>query len=110
MEGKNLESVADEQTRETNGVEDTENPNEGELGIAGAVVGGHETVGEVVIGLDLDLGVLVDGTTDGPAGEGQNHTARGEEEQGATANLVDKKSSGDGDGEIENGLASGELL
>lgn len=94
MEGQNLKGVGDKQTRETDVVEDTEHPDEDELSVSAARVG--------------PVGVFVDGTGDGPANEGANHTKdRGEEER-ATTETVNAQGCGDGDYEIENGLAGGE--
>jgi hypothetical protein len=94
MEGENFESVGDEETRETNVVEDAEDPDEDELGVSGPGVG--------------LVRVLVDGTGDGPAHESEDHAEDGGQEERATAELVDAQGSGNGDGEIENGLAGGD--
>lgn len=108
MEGQDLEGVGDEKTRETDGVEDTKDPDKGDLGVSGAGVGAHDTLGVAVRHLDLDLRVLVDGTGDGPAGEGQDHAAGRDEEEGPTAELVDGEGGADGGRQIEDGAAGGE--
>lgn len=94
MEGQDLESVGNEETRETNVVEDTEDPDEDKLGISRAGVG--------------SVGVLVDGTSDGPADESTDHTEDGGQEEGTTTELVDGESGSDGDDQIEDGLAGGD--
>lgn len=63
MEGEDLEGVGDEQTGEADVVEDTEEPDEDKLRVA------RPSVGRV--------GVLVDGTGDGPAHEGADHSCGG---------------------------------
>ncbi len=68
VEGEHLEGVGDQEAGVADIVEDTEDPDEDELGVAGAGVGLTR--------------VLVDGTGDGPADEGSNHTEGGGQEQG----------------------------
>ena len=109
VEGKNLKSVGNEETGETDGVEDTKEPDEGKLGISSALVGGLNTLGVIVGHGDADLRVLVDGTGDGPEGERSDHTGGSEEEKRATAESVDHEGGGDGDGQIKDGLAGSEL-
>lgn len=108
VERQNLKSVGNEETGETNGVEDTEEPDEGQLGIAGTLVGDLDTVGELLRDGNLDLRVLVDGTGDGPEGEGGDHAAGGGEEERATTEAINAEGSSNRDGEIEDGLASGQ--
>jgi len=91
MEGQDLESVGDEKTRETDIVEDTEDPNPDDLCVAGALVGLAR--------------VLIDSSDDGPADERANHAEDGNQEKGTTAELVDGQGSCDGDAKIEDGLA-----
>lgn len=112
VEGQNLKSVGDKETRETDGVEDTEEPNEGQLGVSGTLVGDLDTVGELVGDGNLNLGVLVDSTSDGPESERGDHTAGGGQEERTATELVDAKSGSDRDGKIEDGLSGrqGELL
>lgn len=110
MEGKNFESIGDEQTRETNVVEDAEEPNKGNLRVSGTGIGVHHPT--LWLGRSRrswDLRVFVDGTSDGPKNERTHHTGDGSQEEGTAAHLVDKKSSTDGETEIDNRLASGEL-
>lgn len=95
VEGQDLEGVGDEQTGEANIVEATEEPDEDELGIAGADVGAAR--------------VLVHGTADGPAHEGEAHATGRDQEQGSTTESVHVQSRGDGDDEIVDGLAGAEL-
>lgn len=110
MEGKNLKSVGDEQTRESNAIEDTEEPDEGNLGVAGRGVGVLDATLRVLGGgRGGNTRVLVDGAGDGPHGERQDHTAGRCQEQRATTKLVDEESSGDGGGQIEDSLAGSEL-
>jgi hypothetical protein len=93
LEGKDLESVADKESRETNVVENTKNPDEDELGVAGYLVG--------------LVGVLVRGSSDRPAGERRDHPEDGDKEQRATTKVIDLTGGGNGNNDIENGLASG---
>lgn len=58
VEGQDLESITDEQTRETDIVEDTEDPDEDDLGIAKSGLGGI---------------AVVHGGHDGPEGKGDGH-------------------------------------
>lgn len=94
MEGQDLESVGDEQAGEANVVEDTEDPDEDELRVAGAVVG--------------CVRVVIDSTGDGPADERANHAEDRDQEERTTAELVDLHGGNDGDSQIEDGLASGD--
>jgi hypothetical protein len=94
--GQNLEGVGNEQTREAHVVKGGEEPDEDELGVAGARVGA--------------VRVLVDGAADGPAHKGEAHAAGRDEEQGATAEAVDVHGGYDGDDEIVNGSTGAELL
>jgi hypothetical protein len=99
MEGKNLEGVGDEKAGETNVVEDTEDPNSGDLSIAGACVGVRDTTVRVIFsGGSSVFRVLVDTTSDGPEEETENHTRDSSKEERATSDLVDSKGSTDGDG------------
>ena len=59
MEGQDLKGIGDKETRETNVVEDTENPDEDDL--ADTVAG-------------LSAGLVVHSGHDGPDSEGKNHT------------------------------------
>lgn len=104
MERKNLEGVGDEKTRETNVVEDTEEPHEGDLAQTSSLVG----IGGLAI-CASDSRVLVDGTNDGPNNKRTDHTTDGSKEQRSTTDLVDKKSSSDGERKIDNLLSSREL-
>lgn len=94
--GQNLEGVGNEKTREAHVVKGGEEPDEDELGVAGARVGA--------------VRVLVDGAADGPAHKGEAHAAGRDEEQGATAEAVDVHGGYDGDDEIVNGSTGAELL
>jgi len=96
LERQDLEGVGDEQTGETNIVEDAEEPDEGDLRVAGS----HVRLARV----------LVDGTNDGPDEERGAHASGGDQEQGATAEVVDGHGSTDGHDQVEDGLASGELI
>lgn len=75
MEGENLQGVADKKSRETNTVEDTEDPDEGKLGVSSARVGVLNTLCILIGDGNLDLRVLVDGGGDCPADEGRDHAA-----------------------------------
>lgn len=109
MEGENLQGVADEKSRETNAVEDTEDPDEGKLGVSSTGVGVLNTVCILIGDGDLDLGVLVDGGGDCPADEGRNHTASRNQEKRAATELVNAEGGSNGRSEIENGFSGGQL-
>ena len=94
MVRENLEGVGDEETGETDGVEDTEDPDEDDLG---------DTEG---LGLAL---VLKLGGHDGPEGEGDDHAGDGDEEEWATADLVNEGGGVDGDDQRKKGVADLEL-
>lgn len=63
LEGEDLEGVGDQQTGETNVVEDAEDPDKDNLRVARAAVG--------------LAGIFIDGTGDGPAHEGADHACDG---------------------------------
>ena len=65
-EGKNLQSVSDQEARKADIIEDTEEPDEDDLGIAGASVGFAR--------------VLVDSTSNCPAYKRNYHTGDGRQE------------------------------
>ena len=89
-EGQNLESVGDEQTGPGDGVEDAENPDDGDLDVSGGLVG--------------VAGVLVDCRGDSPDGEHDDHTGGTDEEEAATTGRVDKCGGGDGCDKSDGGL------
>lgn len=63
---ENLESIGDKKARPGEGVEDTEDPDEGNLSVASRLVS--------------PVGILVDGASDGPGDEGADHAdGRGQE-------------------------------
>lgn len=110
VEWENLKGVGDEQTRETNIVEAAEDPNSSDLSIASALVGVcNTTIWSICSGRSCVFRVLVDTTGDSPEDETEDHTRDGSKEERTTSDLVDGKSSTDGDGKIKNGLAGGEL-
>lgn len=110
--GQNLKSVCNEQTRPGERVEDTEDPNEGNLGVAGA-------------GVCL-VRVLVDGASNGPANEVDGHTWGNQlmrmyyserqltgvcnQEKLPATNLVNQGSSVGGDNQTQYTFATAELL
>lgn len=111
MEGKDLKGVSDEQARPTDIVEDTENPDSSDLSKASALVGVCDTtIRHILGGWSCVLRVLIDTTGDGPEYETENHTSDGEKEERTTSDLINGKSSTNGDGQIENGLSSRELV
>jgi hypothetical protein len=89
---QDLNGVADEQTGPGERVEDLEEPDEEDHGVAGA--------GGVVL--------VVETRGEGPEDEGAEHTASGSKEEGATADLVDEHSHGERDDERHASLASAE--
>ena len=91
LEGEDLEGVGDKQTREANIVEDSEEPDEGQLGNAGGVVGA--------------VRVLVAGTDDCPDDKRQAHATGRDEEQRPTSVLVNRQGGPDGHAQIQNRLA-----
>jgi hypothetical protein len=110
VERKNLKGISDEETRETNVVEDTEDPNSGDLSITGTCVGVRDTTIRLFFcGRSSVFRVLVDTTSDGPEEETENHTGDSSKEERATSDLVDGEGSTNGDDQIENCLASREL-
>lgn len=110
MEGKNFEGIGDKQTGETNIVEDAKEPNKGNLCVSGASIRVPNTAVGLIRGRGgWDLGVFVDGTSDGPKNECAHHTSHGGQEEGTTANLVDKKGSTNGETKINDSFAGGEL-
>lgn len=92
MEGEDLKSVGDQETRETNAVEGTKDPDEDDLCVTSAGVGLAR--------------VLVDGSGDGPASKRADHTEHGNEEQRATSKPVNVQGGGDGDNQIKDGLSA----
>jgi hypothetical protein len=94
MERQDLKGIGYQQTRETDVVENTKYPDEDELSVASTSVG--------------LAGISIDGTGDGPAHERADHTEDGGEEEGATTKPVDAQGSGNGDDQVENGLAGGD--
>ena len=85
---KDLECVSDEETRPGECVEDTEDPDAGNLDVTSSLVGLAR--------------VLVDGGGDGPADEGHAHTGGGGQEERTTTNLVDEGSGIEGHSEIQD--------
>jgi hypothetical protein len=96
MEWQDLESIGNKKARETNVVENTEEPDEDQLGISGASV--------------LATRVFIDGTDNGPADERTNHAENCSQKQRSATDLVDSQGSGDGDRKIENRLTSADLF
>lgn len=98
MEGQDLKGIGDKKTRETDVVEDTEDPDEDQLSVAGALV--------------CLVRVSIDGAGDGPAHKGADHAEDGGEEERPTTELVNGQGSANCDAKIENRLAGGntELL
>lgn len=110
VERKNLKSVGNEQAGETDIVEDAEEPDESNLGIASTSVGVSDTTIRLLLGgRSLKLGVLVNAPGEGPEDESEDHTRDGSEEKRTTSDLVDSEGSTNGDGQIEDGLSSREL-
>lgn len=103
MEGENLEGVTDKETRETNVVKDTKDPDKGNLCIARARV----SICDLAFGVSHGR-VLVDCTDDGPQSKRGHHSRDGDQEERTTTEFVNSKSSTDRDGKIQNGLASRE--
>jgi hypothetical protein len=92
--GEDFEGIRDQETGETNGVEDAEDPDEDDLA---------DTVT-----LLFAAGFVL--TSQGsPDGEGDNHTSHGGEEERASSEFVDSERSGDGDNQAEGGVAKLEL-
>ena len=81
-EGQDLQRVGNEQTGPGDGVEDSEDPDDGDLHVAGGFVGVAR--------------VLVHGGCDGPDGEHDHHTGSTDEEEAATTGRVDESGGGDG--------------
>ena len=92
---KNFEGIGNEQAREADIVENTEEPDEHDLRIAGSLVGLSR--------------VLVDGSDNGPADERCNHAANGGKEERSATNFIDGQGGTDGNCEIHDCLASREL-
>lgn len=110
MEGQNLKRVGDKEAGETNVVEDAEEPDKDDLGVTGGCVSVFgSAAGRVGSWGRWDTRVLVDGTNDSPADEGDDHAGNGCEEEWATTDFVDGEGGADGDDEIENGFAGGQL-
>jgi hypothetical protein len=93
VERQNLESVGDEKTRETDGVEDTENPDKDNLA---------DTIAFRAI---MSLIFAGQGS---PDGEGNNHANDSGQEEWATSNFVDEERSGNGHDQAEGSVAEGE--
>lgn len=91
--GQDLDGVADEEARPGQRVHDVEDPDEDDHGVAGT----------------LHLVLLVEGRSQGPEDEGDEHATGGEEEGSATAELIDKHGHGDGDDEGQRCGAGAEL-
>lgn len=71
--GEDLEGVADDEPYPGGGVEDVEEPDEEDHGVVGP----------------RGAALLVEGRGEGPEDEGEEHSRRGEDEDGAAADLVD---------------------
>lgn len=91
---KNLKSVGDEKTRPGESVEDTVDPDEGDLGVTGSFVALAR--------------VLVGGAGDGPAHERDDHTSGGSQEERATTDLVDEGGGVQSNSEVEDTLTGRE--
>lgn len=87
LEGQNLDSVGDKQTRPSQRVSDGEDPDHGNDGLTSS----------------LALGSLLLRRSDSPNDEGNAHGCGGRDEEWATTNAINEQSAGDGDDERENG-------
>lgn len=96
LEWENLESVGDKQTGEANIVKDSKEPDEGQLGNTGSVVGA--------------VRVLVDGADDGPDHKGHAHATGRDEEQGPTSILINRHGGPDRHGKVQDGFARRDLF
>jgi hypothetical protein len=94
LEGQDFERIGDEQTRETDRVEDTEDPDEDDLANAVAL---RTAVRFVLAGQGS------------PNGEGNDHARDGEQEEWASSEFVDDEGGDDGDDQAECGVAESEL-
>ncbi len=92
---KNFESVGNKQTRPSERIADTEEPDEWNLSVAGCGV--------------AVAGVLVDGAGNGPADETDDHTSGGAEEERTTTDFVDQGSCVDGNEKSQDALTTGKL-
>ena len=90
--GQNLDGVADEQTRPGEGVEEREDPDEGDHGVVGA--------GRALL--------VVQARGEGPEDESAEHAGGGGQEGGAAAEAVDVQGHGNGNDERHAGLAGRE--
>lgn len=87
---QDLDSVADQQTRPSKGVEDAKDPDEHNHSI-------RSTGGAMV---------FIEPRSQGPDGECDQHAGSGREESGATAQFVNEHGHGDGYDKSETGLPS----
>lgn len=91
-ERQNFQCVGDEQTGPRDGVEDAEDPDDGDLNVTGGFVGVAR--------------VLVYGRCDGPDGEHDHHAGGTDEEEAATTGGIDESGGGDGGDEGNGGLTN----
>lgn len=92
--GKDLEGVGNQQSRPCDRVEDGEQPNKDDLGITR--------------GLDIP-GLLVDGGSDCPRKEHENHARGGNQEERSSSNSVNEESTAETDDQTQEGLTTVKL-
>ena len=93
VERQDFEGIGDEETRETNGVEDTKDPNEYNLA---DTIAFRSVVRLVFAGQGS------------PNREGDDHSSNRKQEERASSDFVNKERGGDGDNQAEGSVAKGE--